>query len=82
MLSCANWSLKDLGYKMVFLPGPAVRTLPGGQLSSGRESEQRSGALFFLLTDDVGPKGTLFQKLCCFCSPFALLHRLDRKVLI
>ena len=56
-VSCADWFLRDLGYKMVFSPRPAVRALPGCLLSSGGESAQRPGAQFCLLTEDVGPKG-------------------------
>jgi hypothetical protein len=63
-------------YKMVFSPGPTVRALPGGQLSSVGESAQGSGAQFCLLAEDGGPKGTLSQKLCCFFCPCALLSRL------
>jgi hypothetical protein len=36
-LICANWSQRDPGQKMAPLPALAVRALPGGHLSSGRE---------------------------------------------
>jgi hypothetical protein len=34
VLSCAEWSLSDPGYKMAFSPGPRNRALPGSCLSS------------------------------------------------
>jgi hypothetical protein len=36
-LTCADWSPRDLGHKMAPSPAPAVRALPSGHLSSGRE---------------------------------------------
>ena len=41
-LTCADWSLRDPGYKMALSPAPAVRALPGGHLSSDEESAQMS----------------------------------------
>jgi hypothetical protein len=43
-LTCTDWSLRDLGPMMAHSFAPAVRVLPGGHLSSGRESDQMSGA--------------------------------------
>jgi hypothetical protein len=65
---------------MVFSPGPAVRALPGGQLSSGGESVQRLAAQFFLLTEDVDPKGNVSHKLSGFCCPCTLLRRLFSQI--
>jgi hypothetical protein len=76
VLSCADWSLRDPRYKMVFSPGLMVRALSGGQPSSGGENVQRSRAQFCLLAEDIGPKGTLSQKLFCICHWCALLCRL------
>jgi hypothetical protein len=42
---------------MAFSPGPGVRALPGGQLSSGEESTGRSGSQLCLLAEDEGPMG-------------------------
>jgi hypothetical protein len=43
-LTCADWSLRDMGHKMAPLPALAVRALPAGHLSSGREGAWMSGA--------------------------------------
>jgi hypothetical protein len=61
---------------MVLSPGPLNRALPGGHLSSGRESAQRTGSQLCPLAEDEGLKGMLSQKLCRFCCPHALLQRL------
>ena len=53
-----------------------VRVLSAGKLFSCREGTQRSGAQLCLWAKDEGPKGSLSQKLCCFCSLPALLCRL------
>ena len=42
---------------MAFSPGPGVRALPGGQLSSGDESTQRSESQLCLLAEDEGLMG-------------------------
>jgi hypothetical protein len=52
------------------------RGLSAGKLSSCREGAQRSGTQICLLDEDEDPKWGLSQKLCCFCSPCALLCRL------
>jgi hypothetical protein len=56
-LSCMDWSLRDLGYKMALSPESWGQTLPGGRLSSGGEGAQRSGSQLCLLAEDEGPKG-------------------------
>jgi hypothetical protein len=43
-LTCTDWSLRDLGPMMAHSFAPAVRVLPGGHLSSARESVRISGA--------------------------------------
>jgi hypothetical protein len=43
MLTCTDWSLRDVGYKMAHSPALAVRALPGGHLSSGGEGARMSG---------------------------------------
>ena len=63
-LSCADLSLRDLGYNMGFSPTPMVRAFHGSQHSSGGESAQRSGSQICFLAKNEGPKGTLSQKLC------------------
>jgi hypothetical protein len=79
-LSCADSFLRDLGYKMALSNMPVIRAFSGGQLSSGRESAQRSRAQFCLLAEDESLKWSLSQKLCCFCSQRALLCRLVSEV--
>jgi len=76
VLCCADWSLRDPGYKVALSPAPVVRALHGRHLSSGGKSVQMSGAQFCFLAEDSGTKGALSQKLCCFCSKCALLPRL------
>jgi hypothetical protein len=75
-LTCADWSPRDPGHKMAPSSAPAVRALPGRHLSSGGEGVQMSGAQICFLPEDEVPKQGLFQNLCCFCSPCALLCRL------
>jgi hypothetical protein len=53
-----------------------VRLLSAGHLSSDGKGAQMSGAQICFLAEDEGLKWGLSQKLCCFCSPHALLHRL------
>jgi hypothetical protein len=53
-----------------------VRVLSACKLSSCREGAQRSGVQTCLLAEDEGPKQGLSQKMCCFCSLHAHLHRL------
>ena len=64
--SPAQTGLRDPGYKMAPSPAPAVRTLPGGHLSSGREGTWMSGAR----------NGGRSQKLFRFCSLHSHLCRL------
>ena len=44
MLTCTDWSLRNLGPKMAPSPAQAVRALPGAHISSGREGAWMSGA--------------------------------------
>ena len=44
MLTCTDWSLRDMGHKMALSPALVVRALLGRHLSSGREGAQMSGA--------------------------------------
>lgn len=53
-----------------------VRVLSTDHLFSDRGGAQMSEAQMCLLDDDDGLKQGLFQKLCFFCSPQALLHSL------
>jgi hypothetical protein len=53
-----------------------VRLLSAGKLSSCREGAQMSGAQICFLVNMKTLKGGLSHKLCCFCHPLALLHRL------
>ena len=53
-----------------------VRVLSAGKLSSCREGAQISGGQTCLLAEDEGPKQSLLQNLCSFCSPHSHLHRL------
>jgi hypothetical protein len=53
-----------------------VRVLSAGKLSSCREGAQISGIQTCLLAEDEGLKQGLSQKMCCFCSLHAHLHRL------
>ena len=43
-LTYADWSLRDLGHKMVPSPAQAVRALSGSHITSGREGARMSGA--------------------------------------
>ena len=56
-----------------------VRVLSAGKLSSCREGAQISGIQTCLLAEDEGLKQGLSQKICCFCSLHAHLHRLVSK---
>ena len=60
-LTWADWSQRDPGQKMAPPPALAVRALPDGHLSSGREGVQMSGARNWGLS----------QHLCCFYSLLA-----------
>ena len=53
-----------------------VRVLSAGKRSSFREGVQISGVQTCLLAEDECLKQGLSQKMCCFCSLHAHLHRL------
>jgi hypothetical protein len=57
VLTCTDWSPRDLGHKMAPSPALVVRVLPRGHLSSVGECTRMSGAW----------NGGLSQKLCHFC---------------
>jgi hypothetical protein len=57
MLSCANWSLRDPGYKMVLSPESQGQSPPWRLTLLLWEGAQRSGAQLCLLAEDEGPKG-------------------------
>lgn len=87
-LSCTDCSLWVPGYKMAFSPGPTDRILPGGHLSSGRTSTQRSGCLLCPLAEDEGSKGPCFRTYVVSaahaCSPVqtGLLETRDTRSMI
>jgi hypothetical protein len=51
-LSCTDWSLRDLGYKVALSHAPEVRPLTASHLSSCGEGAQMSGAQICFLAED------------------------------
>jgi hypothetical protein len=57
ILSCADWSLRGLGYKMVLSSESQGQSSTWRLTLLGREGLQRSGSQLCLLAENEGPKG-------------------------